>query len=92
MKNDADCLVLVHLLNKILPSNGEILFKPPNEIASRNVTEIEWTDGLAKENAQMNSRHWASIFIPIIGFIISMISYLSFHRVNKGKTALRLTQ
>ena len=80
-------MVLVHLLNKILPTNGEILFKMP----SRNMTD-EWTDGLAKENAQMQSKHWASIFIPIVGLIIAVISYLTFHRVNKGKTALRLTQ
>ena len=87
-----DCLVLVHLINKILPSNGEILFKVQNEIESRNSTDLEWTDGLAKENAQMQSKHWASIFIPIVGLIIAVISYLTFHRVNKGKTALRLTQ
>ena len=80
-------MVLVHLLNKILPSNGEILFKMPRG----NMTD-EWTDGLAKENAQMQSKHWASIFIPIVGLIIAVISYLTFHRVNKGKTALRLTQ
>ena len=80
-------MVLVHLLNNILPSNGEILFR----MSSGNVTN-EWTDGLAKENAQMQSKHWASIFIPIVGLIIAVISYLTFHRVNKGKTALRLTQ
>ena len=80
-------MVLVHLLNKILPSNGEILFKMSNG----NMTD-EWTDGLAKENAQMQSKHWASIFIPIVGLVIAVISYLTFHRVNKGKTALRLTQ
>ena len=80
-------MVLVHFLNKILPSNVEILFKMP----SGNMTD-EWTDGLAKENAQMQSKHWASIFIPIVGLVIAVISYLTFHRVNKGKTALRLTQ
>ena len=80
-------MVLVHFLNKILPSNGEILFKMP----SGNITD-DWTDGLAKENAQMQSKHWASIFIPIVGLVIAVISYLTFHRVNKGKTALRLTQ
>ena len=82
-------MILVHLLNKILPSNGVILFN--SHVTSVNMTQT-WTDGVAKENAQMKSKHWASIFLPVVGLIIATISYLTFHRVNKGKTALRLTQ
>ena len=72
----------------MLPSNGKILFKTPTGLLSNST----WTDGLAAENAQMQVKHWVSIFIPIAGIIIATISYFTFHRMNKGKTALRLTQ
>ena len=77
--NEIECIALYNQIKKAISINGQAYVRPANGTS---------TDGIAAEKVTMQTQHWVSIFLPVCGYLTSLVNFWIFVTLNRGRNPL----